>query len=123
MRPDRAKFTLVTHEPGVVGSALQEQLVQRKAACNEAEHPRLVEAQQSFRHQQDAQAVNVAARINIQPAHLRLLGTHIRRRPDELLQLRVNRRIGQSASVALQCRNQSPSHRHASCSVTRMFDA
>ena len=39
--------------------------------------------------------VNVAARVNVQPAHLRLLRTHVGRRADELLQLRVNRLVRQ----------------------------
>ncbi len=45
--------------------------------------------------EQYSQAVDVAARVYVQPAHLRLFRTHIRRRADELLQLRVHRRVGQ----------------------------
>ena len=40
--------------------------------------------------EQHPEAVDVAARINVQPAHLRLLRTHVGRRADELVQLRVN---------------------------------
>jgi hypothetical protein len=40
-------------------------------------------------YEEETQAVDVAPRINVQPAHLRLL------RPDELVQLGVNRRVGQ----------------------------
>ena len=45
--------------------------------------------------EQHAQAVDVAARVDVQPAHLRLFRTHVRRRADELLQLRVNRLVRQ----------------------------
>ena len=47
--------------------------------------------------EQHAQAVDVAARVDVQPAHLRLLRTHVSRRADELVQLRVNRRVRQPA--------------------------
>ena len=45
--------------------------------------------------EQHAQAVDVAARVNVQPAHLRLLRTHVGRRADELLQLREDRLVRQ----------------------------
>ena len=44
---------------------------------------------------QHAQAVDVAARINVQPAHLGLLRRHVGRRADELLELRVNSLVRQ----------------------------
>ena len=47
--------------------------------------------------EQHPQAIDVAARINVQPAHLRLLRAHVGRRAHELVQLRVNRRIRQAA--------------------------
>jgi hypothetical protein len=43
-----------------------------------------------------AQAVDVTARVNVQPAHLRLLRTHGGRRANELMQLCINRRVGQA---------------------------
>ncbi len=45
--------------------------------------------------QQNPQTVDIAPSINIQRAHLRLLGAHIRRRPHKLLKLRVNRLLRQ----------------------------
>ena len=36
--------------------------------------------------EQHAQAVDVAARVDVQPAHLRLLRAHVSRRADELVQ-------------------------------------
>ena len=45
--------------------------------------------------EQHPQAVDVAARVDVQPAHLRLLRTHVGRRPDELLELRIDRLLGQ----------------------------
>ncbi len=63
---------------------------------------------------QHAQAVNVAARINIKPAHLRLLGAHIRRCPDEMMQLRVNGRFGKTALRRLgDAEVNHLGHRHA----------
>ena len=47
--------------------------------------------------EQHTQAVDVAARIDVQPAHLRLLGAHVSRRADKLMHLRVNGRVGQPA--------------------------
>ena len=44
---------------------------------------------------QHAQAVNVAARVNVQPAHLRLLRTHVGGRADELLEGGEERLVGQ----------------------------
>jgi tetratricopeptide (TPR) repeat protein len=45
--------------------------------------------------EQHAQAVDVAARVDVQPAHLRLLGAHVERRADHLLELRINRLLDQ----------------------------
>jgi hypothetical protein len=45
--------------------------------------------------QQHPQRVNVAARVDVQRAHLRLLRTHIRRRADELLERREHRFVRQ----------------------------
>ena len=43
----------------------------------------------------NAQRINVTPRVHIQRTHLRLLRAHVRRRPNELLQLRVNRLLRQ----------------------------
>ncbi len=40
---------------------------------------------------------SIAARINVQSAHLRLFRAHVGGRADELMELCVNRRVGQSA--------------------------
>ena len=45
---------------------------------------------------QHAQRVNIAARVDVQPAHFRLLRAHVRRRADELLECREQRLVGQS---------------------------
>ena len=45
--------------------------------------------------EQDPQAVDVAARINVQPAQFGLLRAHIGRRADELLEGGENRLVGQ----------------------------
>src|SRR3989442_1482153 len=45
--------------------------------------------------EQHAQAVDVRPRINVQPAHLRLLGADVSRRADELLELREHRLVRQ----------------------------
>ena len=50
--------------------------------------------------EQHPQAVDVTARINIQPAHLRLLRAHVSRGPDELLELGVN---GLPRQLLLRC--------------------
>jgi hypothetical protein len=47
--------------------------------------------------EQHAQAVDVAARINVQARHLRLLRRHVGRRADELVQLRIDRVVGESS--------------------------
>ena len=43
--------------------------------------------------EQHAQAVDVAARVNVEPAHFRLLGANISWRADELLEMRIDRLI------------------------------
>ncbi len=64
--------------------------------------------------EQHAQAVDVAARVNVQPAHLRLLGAHVGRRADELVQLRIDRRVGQPALGRLgDAEINHLGHRHA----------
>ena len=45
--------------------------------------------------EQHAQAVDVAARINVQAAHFGLLGAHICRRADKLAQLGIDRQVRQ----------------------------
>ena len=74
--------------------------------------------------EQHAQRVDVAARVNVQPAHLRLFRTHVGRRADELFERGEQRLVGQPAARSpWRCRNQSPSapaRRRAS--VTRMFE-
>jgi hypothetical protein len=45
--------------------------------------------------EQHPEAVDVAARINVQPAHLRLLRAHVRWRANELLKLGMDRFVGQ----------------------------
>ena len=44
-----------------------------------------------------AQAVDVAARVDIQPAHLRLFRAHVSGRADELVQFRIDSAVGQAA--------------------------
>ena len=44
---------------------------------------------------QHPQAVNIAARVNVQPAHFRLFRAHVGGRADELLELRINRLLRQ----------------------------
>ena len=63
---------------------------------------------------QHAQAVDVAARVNVQSAHLRLLRTHVGRRADELMQLRIDRRVRQPAFRRLgDAEINHLGHRHA----------
>ena len=52
--------------------------------------PLLVERRRAGQQlvQQHAQAVDVAARVHVQPAHLRLLGAHVQRRADHLREVR-----------------------------------
>src|SRR5262245_12703079 len=50
--------------------------------------------------EQHSKTVNVTADINVQPAHLRLLGTHVGRGADELLKLGINRFV---CKVSLGC--------------------
>jgi hypothetical protein len=45
---------------------------------------------------QHAEAVNVRARVDVQPAHLGLFGTHVGGCPDELMQVGVDGRVGQA---------------------------
>ena len=64
--------------------------------------------------EQHAQAVNVAARINVQPAHLRLFRAHVGRRANELMQLRVDRVVRQPAFGRLgDAEINHLGHRHA----------
>ena len=74
--------------------------------------------------EQHAQAVDVAARVDVQPAHLRLLRTHVGRRADELLERREERLVGQPLPcVALAMpKSITLGTGTPSCSVTRMFD-
>jgi len=73
--------------------------------------------------QQNAQAVDVAACIHVHRAHLRLLRTHVSRRADELLELRVNRLVRQISRVALAIpKSITLGTGTPSCSVTRIFD-
>ena len=63
---------------------------------------------------QHAQAVNVAARVNVQPAHLRLLRTHVGRRADELFVGGEKRLVGQFAFDGLgDAEINHLRHRHA----------
>ena len=45
--------------------------------------------------EEHAERVDVAARINVQATHLGLLGAHVGRRADELLERSVNGFVGQ----------------------------
>ena len=61
--------------------------------------------------EQHPQAVDVAARIDVQTAHLRLLRTHVGGRADELLEggIDASSRSAAGRWSLWQCRNQSPS--------------
>ena len=73
------RLVLADHPPHLVqAGAAEGLLVERRGAGQQ-----LVE--------QHAQRIDVAAGIDVQPAHLRLLGAHVQRRADELRQGRVDR--------------------------------
>ena len=55
--------------------------------------------------EEHAQRIDVAARINVDAADIRLLRAHISRRAYELMQLRVNRAIRQPPPWLWQCRS------------------
>ena len=65
-----------------------------------------------------------ASRIDVQPAHLRLLRAHVLGRADEVPELREQRLVRQPlAASPSRCRSRSPSAPASpSCTVTRMFD-
>ena len=74
--------------------------------------------------EQHAERVDVAARVDVQAAHLRLLRTHVGRRADELLELREERLVGQPLLLVALAMPKSITFGTGtpSCSVTRMFD-
>ena len=78
-----AGFDFADHSADFVKSSLLECLFVKRRRAGE----QLV--------QQHAQRIDVAARIDIQAAQLRLLGTHVHRRPDHLAVAGVDRLVGQ----------------------------